>query len=65
MKPFKVTVTAVKRSSVKKNIYYLTVVNSQGELKTIGKRNYKIGETIKIRRKNLVDWIWLIEKEKI
>jgi len=64
MKPFKVTVTAVKRSAVKKNIYYLTVVNSQGELKTIGKRNYKVGEEVWIKQRTPIDAIWDIVPTK-
>ena len=59
------TVISIKPSAVRKYTYFITVNDGFGEIKVVGKRNYKIGETIKIRRKNLVDWIWLIEKEKI
>lgn len=56
-------VTAVKRSEVRKSIYYVTVDDGFGEIKLVATRNYNIGDTVKIKRRNPVDWIWDIVKE--
>lgn len=58
-----VRVTAVKRSEVRKNTYYVTVDDGLGEIKLVATRNYNIGDTVKIKRRNAVDWIWDIIKE--
>lgn len=55
-------VTAIKKSEVRKGIYYVTVDDGFGEIKVIGTRNYKIGEVVKIKRRNPVDFIWDIVK---
>lgn len=56
-------VTAVKKSEVRKNTYYVTVDDGLGEIKLVATRNYNIGDTVKIKRRNPVDWIWDIIKE--
>lgn len=63
MRPFKVKVIAVKRSEYKRNRYFITVQDYQGTLKTVGTRNYKIGEIITIKKRNPVDNIYDIVKE--
>lgn len=56
-------VTAVKKSEVRKGTYYLTVDDGLGEIKLVATRNYNIGDSVKIKRRNPVDWIWDIVKE--
>lgn len=57
-------VKAVKQSAVRKRVYYITVDDGFGEIKVVGNKSYNIGEKIKIKRRNPVDWIWDIVKEK-
>lgn len=56
-------VIAVKKSEVRKGIYYVTVDDGLGEIKVVATRNYEIGAQVKIKRRNAVDWIWDIVKE--
>ena len=56
-------VTAVKKSEVRKGTYYLTVDDGLGEIELVATRNYNIGDSVKIKRRNPVDWIWDIVKE--
>lgn len=56
-------VVAIKKSEIKKGIYYVTVNDGFGEIRVIGTRNYKIGETVKIKARNPIDFIWDIVKE--
>ena len=56
-------VTAVNKSEVRKGTYYLTVDDGLGEIKLVATRNYNIGDSVKIKRRNPVDWIWDIVKE--
>ena len=58
------TVTAVKKSEVRKGVYYITVDDGLGKIKVVANRSYEIGEKVKIKRKNAVDWIWNIVKEE-
>lgn len=57
------TVISVKKSEVRPGIYYVTVNDGFGEIKVVGTKAYSPGQVIKIRRKNPVDWQWLIVKE--
>ena len=57
-------VKAVKQSQIRKRVYYITVEDGYGEIKVLGSRKYNIGDKIKIKRRNPVDWIWDIVKEK-
>ena len=59
-----VIVKAVKQSAVRKRVYYITVDDGFGEIKVVGNKSYNIGDKIKIKRRNTVDWIWDIVKEK-
>lgn len=56
-------VIAVKKSEVRKGIYYVTVDDGLGEIKVVATRNYEIGAQVKIKRRNPIDWIWDIVKE--
>lgn len=56
-------VIAVKKSAVKKGIYYVTVDDGLGEIKLVATRNYEVGAQVKIKRRNHIDWIWDIVKE--
>lgn len=56
-------VVAVKKSEVRKGVYYVTVDDGFGEIKVVASRNYEIGASVKIKRKNAIDWIWSIVKE--
>lgn len=56
-------VIAVKKSEVRKGIYYVTVDDGLGEIKVVATRNYEIGAQVKIKRRNPMDWIWDIVKE--
>ena len=56
-------VTAIKKSEVKKGIYYVTVDDGFGAIKLVATRSYSVGDTVKIKRRNPVDWIWDIVKE--
>lgn len=56
-------VIAVKKSAVRKGIYYVTVDDGLGEIKVVATRNYEIGAQVKIKRRNPIDWIWDIVKE--
>ena len=58
-----VVVKAVKPSEVKKGIYYITTADFLGDIKVVSTRKYQIGDVIKIKRRNPVDWIWDIVKE--
>ena len=57
-------VAAVKKSEARKNTYYVTVDDGLGEIKLVATRSYNIGDTVKVKRRNPVDWIWDIVKEK-
>lgn len=59
----KAKVIAVKKSEVRKGIYYVTVDDGLGEIKVVATRNYEIGAQVKIKRRNPIDWIWDIVKE--
>lgn len=63
MKLVQATVKAVKKSEVKKGVYYVTVDDGFGEIKLVATRNYNIGDVVKIKKRNPVDWIWDIVKE--
>lgn len=56
-------VIAVKKSAVRKGIYYVTVDDGLGEIKVVATRNYEVGAQVKIKRRNNIDWIWDIVKE--
>ena len=56
-------VIAVKKSEVRKGIYYVTVDDGLGEIKVVATRNYEVGAQVKIKRRNPIDWIWDIVKE--
>ena len=58
-----VVVKAVKQSQIRKRVYYITVEDGYGEIKVLGSRKYNIGDKIKIKRRNPVDWIWDIVKD--
>lgn len=57
-------VIEVKKSEVRKGTYYITVNDGYGDIKVVGTRNYEVGETVKIKRRNALDWVWDIVKEK-
>lgn len=59
----KAKVIAVKKSAVRKGIYYVTVDDGLGEIKVVTTRNYEVGAQVKIKRRNSIDWIWDIVKE--
>ena len=56
-------VIAVKKSAVRKGIYYVTVDDGIGEIKLVATRNYEVGAQVKIKRRDPIDWIWDIVKE--
>ena len=56
-------VIAVKKSAVRKGIYYVTVDDGLGEMKLVATTNYEVGAQVKIKRRNPIDWIWDIVKE--
>ena len=58
------TVLAVKKSEFRKGVYYLTVNDGLGEIRVAASRNYNIGDVVKIKRRNPVDFVWDIVKEK-
>lgn len=56
-------VIGIKKSEVRKGIYYITVDDGFGEIKVVGTKAYNLGDIVKIKKRNPVDWIWDIVKE--
>ena len=57
-------VKAVKKSEVKKGIYYVTVDDGLGEIKVVSRKNYAIGKVLLIKQRTPIDFIFDIVGEK-
>ncbi len=62
MKKIQGTVIAVKKSELRKNVWYLTI-DATGLLKVAATKKYEVGDRVWLRRKNAVDFVFEIDSK--